>query len=980
MGLYPYSEKFLRTNKDVLFSCNIVDDLHLLQFASEVTPTKIGEGKEFEQPARVQRSRNWGGFLLEPEKKEYYTYFYQSDGRCTPIYVFIDIELEGKQLPQKIEMAQFFKDCISQEGSQSQGDCANGFDTLLQQNPKYKLYFGVLNAEVFFVVHDDTQLYLHHHYTDAISQARAKYTRERWRFVKPTISTGIWLGETYFSGFLQDKGKPASEALTALSWAAVGEAFLDVALPGIAKVVIGSIKEIKDKMFDDYLYFVRGYDAPKPEEKKSLKPYDQYLKEKVDVAKLNISYIEQVAVTPQTLELLSPLHLPTHLTLLCWSEIKQLTEADSDYNLVPYTSDDGVIYPVLYSKKIHSDPAHTINIQERLSAYGSGVPYDGHREELNGNSLHVFFITSNVDTHQIRFPIFVVSFDDIKTEDQCFPIEYFGNPYTNTKIISKENLKDAEEKTLKGLKQFKEKQFKKGVPEYLVEKTKKFLNASFTKDEDGKLFYLGNGIGRAFHTHAEIKGLKKLPILELYNSYYGRITTVDELREMWRDKLHEKSGDDCFQIPHFNTIVIKSKLESREVEEIVSNLPVLPGLLHLELQTTTLPYTGKMWKDNFPSLSTVVLNGLKTLDAGSFADHDSLVSIKLPDITQVKHDAITNCPRLRHALLSTECNLQDEHKCFKDCSRAFQIIKIVAVSKIILSSDHIDCKIEVADYPFAREIKKEAFASCKKLTTVKIPRVPNVPFASFKECSALKEVTLSEATFIGEEAFAGCKMLERIEIPKVQIIQHEAFKECQLLKEVIMPELVHLGAHAFEECTALKAAYFPKLKMELEMCFFSGQPPFSTPFHECTSLTKLTISGSTKSEVISELGLPEKCSIDNFVVPIVEKKSIDLSAYNAYGVASRRQTGATKTPSTKPAYKPRNVARRRVQTGGTKTTPTKPPYKPRTVASHRPTKKLELYWSDKHMQEKWDNRKSDDIKMFIDDKNKKKKDDDVYEV
>ena len=99
-------------------------------------------------------------------------------------------------------------------------------------------------------------------------------------------------------------------------------------------------------------------------------------------------------------------------------------------------------------------------------------------------------------------------------------------------------------------------------------------------------------------------------------------------------------------------------------------------------------------------------------------------------------------------------------------------------------------------------IGKQAFYSCKALTSVSIPdEVTSIGSNAFDGCTSLSSVTLGNGlTSIGDYAFYGCTSLSSIAIPTaVTSIGRDAFYYCASLASITIPDdVTYIGYNAFE--------------------------------------------------------------------------------------------------------------------------------------------------------------------------------------
>lgn len=146
--------------------------------------------------------------------------------------------------------------------------------------------------------------------------------------------------------------------------------------------------------------------------------------------------------------------------------------------------------------------------------------------------------------------------------------------------------------------------------------------------------------------------------------------------------------------------------------------------------------------------------------------------------------------------------------------------------------------------------------------------------------AALRSVTLTDATTIGESAFfssamtrfsapnvieiegfalEGCMKLTDVYLPSVQTLGDAVFSDCYALKTISLPECIDLGNGVFNSCEALETVYAPK-----------ATNLGAIEFMMCTSLMKVTLGS-----VVSVNQLYE--SIDNgLFCEANDTKNIDL--------------------------------------------------------------------------------------------------------
>lgn len=132
-------------------------------------------------------------------------------------------------------------------------------------------------------------------------------------------------------------------------------------------------------------------------------------------------------------------------------------------------------------------------------------------------------------------------------------------------------------------------------------------------------------------------------------------------------------------------------------------------------------------------------------------------------------------------------------------------------------------------------IESQAFAACKKLTTIDIPdSVTSIGYRCFSNCTSLSKVTLSRnITSIENEMFNGCSRLKNVTIPnKVTYIGYNAFSNCSSLTSIVIPDTVKtIGSNAFYWCTNLTDIEFGSSLERIE----------GWAFYSCRSLKSIHI-------------------------------------------------------------------------------------------------------------------------------------------
>ena len=150
------------------------------------------------------------------------------------------------------------------------------------------------------------------------------------------------------------------------------------------------------------------------------------------------------------------------------------------------------------------------------------------------------------------------------------------------------------------------------------------------------------------------------------------------------------------------------------------------------------------------------------------------------------------------------------------------------------------------------------FDSCTGLTSVEIPNsVQTIGQSAFAHCNVTSVEIPNSVQTIGQSAFAHCRRLTSVEIPNsVQIIDQTAFCYCSSLKSVEIPNSVTtIGNSAFYLCTGLTSIKIPCSVTTIEEGAFGGctgltsieipsSVTYLSGFNSCTGLTSIEIPNS----------------------------------------------------------------------------------------------------------------------------------------
>ena len=207
--------------------------------------------------------------------------------------------------------------------------------------------------------------------------------------------------------------------------------------------------------------------------------------------------------------------------------------------------------------------------------------------------------------------------------------------------------------------------------------------------------------------------------------------------------------------------------------------------------------------DNAGSLASIIIDYsgvIQMIPSSAFISHSYLISISLPNCSEVSDDAFRSCYKLQSVNLPLCENLGSG--AFYSCS-ALQSI----------------------DLPVCSSIGIYTFDTCKSLQSVNLPNCTFVGYGAFNNCYKLQSVNLPLCEHLGNEAFRDCSALQSIDLPKCSKVSGFAFHYCTSLQSIDLPLCEHIGEFVFEECTSLQS-------IDLPLCTYIS----NGAFNQCSNL------------------------------------------------------------------------------------------------------------------------------------------------
>lgn len=254
------------------------------------------------------------------------------------------------------------------------------------------------------------------------------------------------------------------------------------------------------------------------------------------------------------------------------------------------------------------------------------------------------------------------------------------------------------------------------------------------------------------------------------------------------------------------------------------------------------------------SLSSLTLNGVKSIGVNAFKGCTSLISVSLPaTLTSIGYYAFSGCTVLtgftvdsnNNSFISTDGIIYNKNK-----------------TKLILCSESKAGDILICNT--VTEIGCQAFMNCKKITSITLsPILTKIGPSAFHGCSLIKKIVIPDTvTEIGEFAFEKCTSLSDITLSKsLKELDFGLFTDCRAIVSITIPTSVtYISRYCFYYCTGLKNLVVPdSVTLIGRFAFYGCSGLESVSFG--TGLTEIGMYGFTGCKKLTSAELPAKFSI-----------------------------------------------------------------------------------------------------------------------
>ena len=288
--------------------------------------------------------------------------------------------------------------------------------------------------------------------------------------------------------------------------------------------------------------------------------------------------------------------------------------------------------------------------------------------------------------------------------------------------------------------------------------------------------------------------------------------------------------------------------------------------------------------ENCKKLETFRIPSIMTsIPSCAFSGCQALKDIDVSRVVKFGYKAFDNCKKITMIKLCDSLEYVD-HYAFRNSGLAMDLdlpetVKYVGYEAFYgtdLTSVTINSDIRTYESDEFVLNNSRTFASCKKLTSVKVSDGCTILGLSFSNCSALESVflpaSLDSIGYIYDEYEY---YLIDVEGPQTEYVHTGyIFAYCEALNKIdLPPNLQFIGASSFHGCTSLESIELPDSLSSMDTYVFSG----------CTSLSSVKLSSSL--EVLPQ-GCFEDCSgLKSINIPGCVK-ALDYGCFENSGLQS----------------------------------------------------------------------------------------------
>ena len=215
--------------------------------------------------------------------------------------------------------------------------------------------------------------------------------------------------------------------------------------------------------------------------------------------------------------------------------------------------------------------------------------------------------------------------------------------------------------------------------------------------------------------------------------------------------------------------------------------------------------------DNRGTTASIIIDYggvIQSLSSSAFSSQSYLISISLPNCTDVDENVFDSCYSLRYVNLPNCSSI--EFRAFNNC-QSLQSVNLPLCEYLGTEVFRYCITLSSIDLPNCSYLGSGVFTSCLSLISVSLPLCSYIEDLAFNNCISLSYINLPNCSYADRVAFYRCSGLVSINLPLCSYVGENAFNGCISLPSINLPNCSFVGFEAFESCSNLSIVHLPKV-------------------------------------------------------------------------------------------------------------------------------------------------------------------------
>ncbi len=275
-------------------------------------------------------------------------------------------------------------------------------------------------------------------------------------------------------------------------------------------------------------------------------------------------------------------------------------------------------------------------------------------------------------------------------------------------------------------------------------------------------------------------------------------------------------------------LIVPDTIQGKVVRGVGSSAFKGNTKIHSVVLPSTATHIGVEAFQDCTNLEFVKGEGLTHINISAFAN-SSISDFSFEKVKNISDKAFYGCKNLKNVDLTNAevigvsafenasgIGIINNEKLTALGNYAFRNSDVVSVNlpslKTLGTSAFEKCaKFEKVELSSVTAIPLNAFKNCTSLTNVSIPNASSIGNYAF-QAVALEKVSFDNAETVGNYAFTGITSLKYAFLPKATEVGSACFMNCSNLQFLYMPALNELKANVLSKCSSLTSIYLPAVK------------------------------------------------------------------------------------------------------------------------------------------------------------------------